>query len=167
MEEKKPAESPPPYEKHEATTTASSSSKRPHVAAQPVTYTLTYTAKAARSFSLDLPQRLVAAHKGFDPSTRGSSIRVITHLLANSYGNWFYDGGVGAEQGDFRYVRVVVEMPLRDGMTAEAKQELMVRIVSAVQAYEGAKKARETEVDVVIREIMAEDEMWVSREIAS
>lgn len=59
-------------------------------------------------------------------------------------------------------MRIVVDLPLEGevGLTAERKQELMRRIVESVQNYEG-KKARETEINVVVREIREEDELWI------
>lgn len=63
-------------------------------------------------------------------------------------------------------MRIVVELPLEGngGLTAERKQELMRKIVESMQNYEG-KKARETEIHVVIREIWEEDELWIRGEI--
>lgn len=135
--------------------------------ARPITYTIWMTSKAIRSFtSTDLPAQLVAAHRSFDAGVAASSIRVITHMLHNSHGNSLHVGSSGADEMSFRYIRIVAELPVQDegGLPAERKQELIRKIVDAAQKYE-AKKAQETEIDVVIREVKAEDEMWVRREL--
>ena len=67
------------------------------------TYNAFITSKAIRSFS-DLPPKLVAAHRAFDPSTPLSDIKVITIYLHNTTGNWLYVGGSGSDGMDYRCV---------------------------------------------------------------
>lgn len=139
-----------------------SSSRMP---ARPVTYSIFMTSKALRVFE-ELPARLVAAHRTFDPSVPATFIRVLTHLLDN-YGRAFHVGGTNANDMNFRYMRIVVEIPVesQSGLAVQRKQELMRMIVDAMRIYEGKKKASETELDVVIREIRGEDEMWVRGDV--
>lgn len=125
--------------------------------------------KAFRSFtSHELPAILESTHKAFDPSIPTSSIRIITHFLHNDDGAWIHVGGSGDATMKVRYVRIVAEVPMVGNvrLSLERKQELMARIVIAVERYEG-KKAKETEIDVVVREISSEDEHWVRRQVLS
>ncbi|KAK4505936.1 hypothetical protein PRZ48_003901 [Zasmidium cellare] len=157
------AEQPPPVQ------ASSSSNVRYRTLPQPVTYTVSMTGKAFRSFSSpELPQVLESTHRAFDPSIPASSIRVLLYLIYNQEGTWLYIGGSGDPNMKIRYVRVVAEVPMNGNvrMSLERKQELMARIVTAVERYEG-KKAKETEIDVVVREINAEDEHWVKRQLLS
>lgn len=160
--EKSSSSSLPPYELAPGHGPPQSSSSSTNPSPQPVTYTLSITSKAIRSFSSpDLPARLVAAHRAFDPSVPASSIRVITSFLHNAHGNWLYVGGSRADMMHYRYVRVVVEVPVGEGegMTVERKGELMRRVAGEVEQYAG-KRAKETEVDVVVREVGRGDEVW-------
>lgn len=155
------ASSPPAYEKEvTGKEPQASSSRRPQALPQPVTYTVAITSKAIRTFaSPDLSVRLVEAYNAFDPSTPQSAIRVITYLLNGAKGNEFHAGR--KDEMNYRYVRITVEVPVGNTgpLTVDRKRELLTRIGTCVHEYAG-RRANETEVNVVIKEIDMENELW-------
>lgn len=114
------------------------------------TYNVDITSKAVKSFS-NLDKRLVAAHCAFDTSIPANAIKVITHHLHNSTGNWLYVGGSEADGMNYRYIRIIIDIPA-GSKTADEKQDLLRRISECCIDYEG-KNAQGCEIWVRVNEV--------------
>lgn len=124
----------------------------------PVTYNISITSKAIKSFR-DLNPALISAHLSLLPNTPRSSIRIITHMLHSSQGKWFYAAGTGEDEMHYRFIQVVIEV-VTGSLTGEEKGQLMRRVVEVCGEYEGKRK-EETEVEVRVSEVDEGDVLWV------
>ena len=129
------------------------------------TYNLTMTSKASSSIaSPSLFARLISSHRRFDPSMPSSAIKIIEIYLSNSYGIWLHIGTNGVDQQNYRYIRVVIDVPastFRGDSGPQRKRELLQRTLECCQGYEG-KKAADCEYEVRVNEVENEDVLRVA-----
>ncbi|TKA21686.1 hypothetical protein B0A50_08754 [Salinomyces thailandicus] len=115
------------------------------------TYNIDLTSKATRSFTEDLPKRLIASHRKDDPSVHPSALKVLTRHLHSSRGNLLYSGIGGGNEMNTRYIRVIVDLAA-GSKTDQDKQGLMKRTLQCCIDYQG-KHAKDCEFEVRINEV--------------
>jgi hypothetical protein len=121
-----------------------------------VIYNVDITSKAHRPWS-NLGKKLVDAHVACEPSTPPNAIKVITypHKIDNYITLYV---GSGANEKNYRYIRVIIDIPA--GSRTAAEKEILLKTASQCCLDYQKKGAHKCEVEVRINEV---DEVNVLR----